>query len=536
MVAKSPFSFLGISGFGQQPHERREIELLAFNQHCRENVGNVANVVYNLGISQSRRTVHARPLHLMRIFVVAFCLAWGTALPNGSNSKLLIEHVTLIDSTGAAAKDNVSVLIEGERIKSIVASDENVTVPSAVHVDGKGRFLIAGLWDMHVHTLFKNRPDSFFSLFLANGVTGVRDMGGDLSLPQIQQLKKELADGSRLGPELFAAGPILEGEHPFWPFSIAVKTDSDARQAVGALVKEKADFVKVYNTLSREAYLAIAASARGNHIPFEGHIPPSVTPMEASDLGQRSIEHLWGIPLYCSANPEQLNRLSAEADSAEDANVARDLYYKINQTILSSYDSKKAQSLFRKFASNRTWQTPTLTVLRSYATIHDAAHQKDARLAYMPNELVAFWGTMGGKPDPRNDEVQERLFDRNVEIVRAMHSAGVPLLAGTDTPNPYTYPGFSLPEELQLLVSAGLSPKEALELATRRAAEFLGADHDFGSVERGKIANLVLLDANPLADIGNTKKVRAVIIRGRMLDRAKLDGLLARVAKKSSRN
>src|SRR5262249_43488495 len=157
-------------------------------------------------------------------------------------------------------------------------------------------------------------------LFLANGVTGVRDMGGDLSLPQIQQLKKELADGSRLGPEVFAAGPILEGEHPFWPFSIAVKNESEGRQTVGGLVKEKADFVRVYNLLSREVDVAIAASAKENRIPFAGHIPPSVTPAEASDFGQRSIEHLWGIPLYCSDNPQQLNRLTAEADKAEDAN------------------------------------------------------------------------------------------------------------------------------------------------------------------------------------------------------------------------
>ncbi|MGB2627434.1 MAG: amidohydrolase family protein [Candidatus Acidiferrum sp.] len=478
----------------------------------------------------------ARLLHLIGISLVALCLASGTARTKGRNSTLIIEHVTLIDSTGAGAKDDVTVLIEGERIKSIVVSGEMVAVPHAIRVDGKGKFLIAGLWDMHVHTLSKNQPDRFFPLFLANGVTGVRDMGGDLPLQQIQRLKEEIADGSRLGPEIFAAGPILEGEHPFWSFSIVVKNKAEARQAVATLVQEKADFVKVYNTLSREAYMATAASAKDNHIPFVGHIPPSVTPAEASDLGQRSIEHLWGIPLYCSAHPEQLNRMSAEADDAEDAKVARDLYYKVNQTILSSYDAKKAYTLFSKFAANQTWQTPTLTVIRSYAAIHDPALQKDARLAYMPDELVAFWKSMGGKPDPRNDAMQQRLFEHDVEIVQAMHSADVPMLAGTDTPNPYTYPGFSLPEELELLVVAGFSPMEVLELATRRAAEFLGVDRDLGSVERGKIANLLLLDANPLTEIGNTKKVRAVIIRGRLLDRTKLDELLASVTKRGSSN
>jgi imidazolonepropionase-like amidohydrolase len=475
-------------------------------------------------------------LRLTGIIAVGLCLAGETPRSNSRNNTLLIEHVTLIDSTGAGVRDDVSVLIEGDRIKSIALSGENVAAPAAIRVEGKGKFLIAGLWDMHVHTLSKNQPERFFPLFLANGVTGVRDMGGDLSLPEIQQLKKEIASGSRLGPEIFAAGPILEGEHPFWPFSIAVKNEGDARRAVSTLVKEKADFVKVYNALSREVYVAIAASAKENHIPFVGHIPPSVTPAEASDLGQRSIEHLWGIPPYCSADQEQLNRMSTEAENAEDAKVARELYYKINQMILSSYDAKKAQALFSKYVDNRTWQTPTLVVLRSYAKIHDPALRKDARLAYMPNELISLWDSMAGKPDPRNDEMQQRLFEHDVEIVWAMHSAGVPMLAGTDTPNPYTYPGFSLPEELQLLVVAGFSPMEALELATRRATEFLGVDRDLGTVEPGKIANLVLLDANPLTDIGNTKKVRAVFIRGRMLDRAKLDGLLARMVKAGSQN
>ena len=217
-----------------------------------------------------------------------------------------------------------------------------------------------------------------------------------------------------------------------------------------------------------------------------------------------------------------------EADDAGDPKVARDLYYKINEMILASYDSSKANSLFAGFLRNRTWQTPTLAVLHSYASIHDPALRQDPRIAYIPDDLLAFWSSMGGQPDPRNDEVQSRLFQHDIAIVKAMHAAHVPLLAGTDTPNPYTYPGFSLHEELQLLVSAGLSPVEALQTATLRAAEFLGIEHLYGSVEEGKVANLVLLDANPLDDIRNTEKIRAVILRGKFLDRPKLDELLAR--------
>lgn len=460
---------------------------------------------------------------LLRLFLM-FC---GPNL-SAQTVSLVVQDVTAIDSTGAVPRPHVSVLIVGDTIKSIVPATRTVPARAGQSVvDGRGKFLIAGLWDMHVHSLSKNQPDRFFPLFIANGVTGIRDMGGDIPLRQIAQIKNEVAEGNRIGPEIFAAGPILEGEHPFWPFSIALKSAEDARRVIPTLVADKADFLKVYNTLSRETYLSIATQAKATHIPFVGHVPDTITPLEASQLGQKSIEHLWGIPNYVSSSPESLSKMKAAADDEENPKTARDLYYKLNEAILASYDSKKANALFGEFAHKGTWQTPTLVVLRSYALIHDPALRKDPRNAYMPIDVLRFWESMSGNPDARNDQIQWRLFDRDTEIVKAMHVAHVPLLAGTDTPNPYTYPGFSLPDELELLVSAGLSPMEALQTATLRAAEFLGVQREFGSVEPGKIANLVLLDANPVEDIRALRRVRAVIVRGHLLNRAKLDDLLA---------
>ena len=467
-----------------------------------------------------------RTLCLLPVSLLVAAVVCGQGTPNPPN-RLLIEHVTLIDSTGSPPTADACILVEGIAIKAIDSCVHIKPSPGVRKVNAKGKFLIAGLWDMHVHALSGNHPDRFFPLFVANGVTGIRDMGGDIPLPQVTQLKKEIATGSRLGPEIFAAGPILEGEHPFWPFSLAVKDQAGADLAVSKLVQEQADFLKVYTTLSREAYLEIAKVANQDHIAFVGHVPDSVTPTEASDLGQKSIEHLWGILRFTAANPEELKNVAADADNAEDPAIARDLYYRVNQAILSTHDSKKADALFAKFVHNHTWQTPTLVVLRSYASIHDPKLRRDPRTGYMPDDLLKFWNSMGGKPDSRNDEIQQRLFGLDIKIVKAIHAAGVPLLAGTDTPNPFTYPGFSLHEELQLLVSAGESPMEALQTATIRAAQFLGVDGVLGSVETGKIANLILLDANPLDDIRNTQRIRAVVLRGRFLDRSSLDSLLA---------
>ena len=444
----------------------------------------------------------------------------------------------MIDFEGSPPRNNLSVLIVNGRIKSISPAADSVRSANLVKkvgiIDATGKYLIAGLWDMHVHSLSKSQPDHFFPLFIANGVTGIRDMGGDIPLPRIAQLKQEIAGGSRLGPEIFAAGPILEGPKPFWPFSIAIKDPSDARQSVSTLTTQGADFLKVYNTLSRDSYLAIAAEAKKIGIPFVGHLPDEITPEEASKLGQKSIEHLWGIPNFLISDTSRLRKMQTDANDSEDPQLARDLFYKINQTILATYDADKASWLFREFVRHQTWQTPTLVVLRSYTLIHDPKLRDDPRMAYVTDDLLNFWNAMGGPPDPRNDEIQMRLFKHNLEIVKAMHAAGVPLLVGTDTPNPYTYPGFSLHDELELLVSAGLSPAEALQTATLRAAQFLGVEHDFGSVQEGKVANLVLLDANPLEDIGNVRKIQAVILRGNFLDRQKLDQLLEYEKKRSS--
>jgi hypothetical protein len=469
-------------------------------------------------------------MKVLSFLVIGLLACWPLVAQSQVSTKrphsLLLEHVTVIDSTGSVPRPNMSVLIEGGKIKSILPSGHSNPADGRLIIDAEGKFLIAGLWDMHVHALSQNYPERFFPLFIANGVTGIRDMGGDIPLSQVAQIKKDVCAGSRLGPEIFAAGPIMEGEHPFWPFSIAVKNPVEARQAATKLENEGADFLKVYNTLSRDAYLAIASQAKASGVPFAGHIPDSVTPAEASLLGQKSIEHLWGIPVYLSSESVRLQSMGTRANDEEDPKVARDLFYKINETILATNDVQKARALYKEFARNQTWQTPTLVVLRSYARIHDPTLRNDPRTAYIPDNLISFWNAMGGQPDPRNDEIQLRLFNYDVAIVKAMSEAKVPLLAGTDTPNPYTYPGFSLHEELELLVSSGLTPMEALQTATLRAAQFLGVSQLFGSVEEGKTANLVLLDASPLEDIRNTKKIRGVILHGQYLDKGKLDVML----------
>lgn len=445
---------------------------------------------------------------------------------------LILTHVTVIDATGSPAKPDLTVLIRDHRI---IAIDRTSALPpnDTEIVDATGKFLIPGLWDMHVHI---GRGDVFFPLYIANGVTGVRDMGGDLEDPsgelsslsaryvQLSLWREAIEKGSLLGPRIVMAGFLIDGFK--WPGNIAATNAEESREAVDVLKRIGVDFIKVKSFLSRDVYLSIAAEAQRQHIMLAGHVPDAVRAAEASDAGQKSIEHLTGIALGCSAAESQLMDEKRQAFAARD----RARYDRIEARAAESFDADVAGTLFRTFVRNGTWQVPTLVELRRNAIgdigarpAQDSA-KDDPRWSYLPVSLRDWWSKSrsGSVPDGGHE-----LFKGQLSLTRKMHSAGVLLMAGTDSPNPSILPGFALHDELKLLVSAGFTPMEALQAATLNSARYLGKEKDLGTIEAGKFADLVLLDANPLEDISNTQKIRAVIVNGRYLGREHLDAMLA---------
>lgn len=446
-------------------------------------------------------------------------------LPPGAHSRpLVFTHVTVIDATGAPARPDMTVIIDGGRITEI---NRQAALPEDAQViNAAGKYLIPGLWDMHVHTPTRE----FVMLYVANGVTGVRDMFSPL--PQINQWRGQILSGALAGPHIIAAGPIVDGPKPIWPGSIAVGNEAEGRKAVQTVKSGGSDFVKVYSQLSRDAYFAIADEAKKQGIAFAGHVPTVVTVAEASDAGQKSVEHLTGITLGCSSAEAELMKEMKEKSEAEPG-AFLPTWVRLQSRSLATYDSARAEALFARLAKNGTWQTPTFTVLRALAFLDDPAFTGDPRMKYMPPFVRSFWNP---KNSPTMKQLtaedfasQKKLFARQLEMVGAMQRAGVGILAGTDTLNPYVFPGFSLHDELGLLVKAGLTPMQALQAATRNPAKYLDKLDSVGTVEKGKLADLVLLDADPLADISNTKKIAAVIVGGRLLDRAALDRMLAEV-------
>jgi imidazolonepropionase-like amidohydrolase len=444
---------------------------------------------------------------------------------------LVFTHVTVIDATGAPAQSDMTVVVREGRIAE-VGNSAAVRAPEGAQViDAMGKFMIPGLWDMHVHWFHRDH----FPLFVANGVTGIRMMWG---MPQHHQWRKEIEQGTLVGPRMEIASAIVDGPKPIWPGSLAVGTDAEGRQAVSRSKQEGADFIKVYSRLPREAYFAIADEAKKLGLPFAGHVPASVTVAEASDAGQKSIEHLTNLLEACSSREEDLRKMGAEAwqNLPEGQSFpSRASLRALTGLMLETFSPDKANALFARLARNHTWQCPTLTVLRNIANLDDPKMHEDPRLKYMPPGLADGW-------NPKNDfrfkdraaedyELGRAVYKKNTELIAPMRRAGVEFLAGTDVLNPYCFPGFSLHDELGLLVQAGLTPMEALQAATLNPARFLGKEKEIGTVEKGKIADLLLLEADPLADIGNTRKIDAVVFGGRMIPKADLQKMLADLAR-----
>jgi hypothetical protein len=435
---------------------------------------------------------------------------------------LIIKNTNVVDVKAGAVIKNMSVVIEGNRIKDIL---KDASKYKGQTVDGTNKYLIPGLWDMHTHNW---TAEQFFPLLLANGVTGIRDMFG--SMDSIHKWRKSIQDGNILGPVIYASGPIVDGPKPVWPGSVAVSKPEQVAAVVDSVKnKLKVDFIKVYSLLPRDVYFKIAEEAKKQGIAFEGHIPNEVYIVEGAKAGQKSQEHL-------------TNLIQESSDSA-------DYFMKVNQKlitdttmrnpviklgiVLRTFNPKKLDAIISDLAKYGSWICPTLTVNRSIGRMRDSSFTSDPRVHYMMPGIAARW-------NPANDfrfkaltdeyfQIHQKILALQLTAIKKMQDAGVKLLAGTDFPNPYCFPGFSLHDELQLMVKAGLTPLQALQTATLNPALFFEITNDYGTVEKGKVANLVLLDKNPLENIDNTRKIESVFINGKMLGKETLQQMMQKL-------
>jgi imidazolonepropionase-like amidohydrolase len=455
-----------------------------------------------------------------------------TSVAVAQSGELAITHVTVINPAVAKPQPDVTIVIHGQHIANVGRAKHVRIPPSAKVIDGTGKFVIPGLWDMHSHFRDAHRD---LKMDIANGVLGTRNMGGVAK--EVFPLRDAIAHSQQLGPKIVACGPIIDGPGS-WSnpqFTLSVNTPDEARAGVVSLKQQGTDCIKVYDGLSRDCYFAILDEAKKLDLPVVGHLPNAISVREASDAGQRSLEH--GIALAGGSTMEGdyiKRRLDQSAFQEAlrtknfaliPAKIARD-----NTMMLDTFSQERADATYRLLAKNNTFITPTLVTERSLTFIDDLNAKPDPRMQYVSAEELQWWkpenGMLTKYRTPEYIAMRKREYAKMLEEVHRAQSLGVHLLAGTDITIPHTYPGFSLHDELKLFVEAGLTPMQALETATTNPSLFLGLSKTWGRVEPGYTANLVLLNADPLADISNVNKIDSVVVSGQRLDRAQLDQLL----------
>ena len=418
-------------------------------------------------------------------------------------------NVTIVDGASPVPRVGQTVVVENRRIVAVGATAATSQPAGAREIDGSGRFLVPGLWDMHVHTDAPGGRD-VLPLYVANGVTGVRDMAGDWTT--LQGFRREIAAGALVGPRIVASGPYIEGGDVPIAHLLATTPD-EAAAAVDSLARLGVDFVKLHSQLEREVYLAAARAARDRGMRVAGHVPRSVGAREAVEAGVTSLEHLLQIPTPCTA--EETRSLAPRFPI---------------QRVLAGCTTEDVAPLFAFLAERDARVVPTLVAQLEVARWPKRDLPGDAFAPYLPDTLQAFVASIFPMPDsipPDADVVGAALFAKRVAIVGMLHEAGVAVLPGTDAPLRNSPPGFGLHAELAYFSDGGMTPWEVLRAATLEPARWLGLADSLGTVEPGRLADLVLLDADPTLDVGNLGRIHAVMADGRLFDAAARDALLA---------
>lgn len=470
-----------------------------------------------------------------RILPVVFAFLAGPGPGLAQPATLAITHVSIVDPALPKMLGDMTVLIAAGTIQTISAAKAARIPPGARIVDGRNKYLIPGLGDMHVHT---TNPKREFPMFVANGVLAVRNMHGRMS--NVFLWRKQTAEGALTGPLLMAAGAFVDGPATTSRSAIVARNAKEAREAVTRLKEAGADFVKAYDGLSRESYFALAEEATRVGLSFTGHVPWDVRILEAVRAGQRSLEHGAALEGGSAAEEEVAKSRAVPTAIAEAIRTngnfpaVLEAIAKAGNKILDGYTETRARAEFSEFARHGTFLTPTLVTLRSITFFDDSSKQPDPLLRFSPQWERDAWKPESGIVIANRTlayiAYRKREYVATEKALVIARGAGVSILAGTDIGSPYVHAGFSLHDELAWLVKAGFTPREALQTATTNAAAFFQLERGVGTMKPGSVASLVLLDANPLQDIQNVKKVHSVILKGRLFPRQELEDLLSEAA------
>jgi hypothetical protein len=444
---------------------------------------------------------------------------------------LVISNPKIIDVENGSILLNHDILIRGNVIVGIVPH-KKIYAKSIKLVDAQNMYAIPGLWDMHVHALYPGFFEISNLLMLANGVTGFRDMWGDMSLADTVKIKMQ--SGEIPFQRFIVAGGLVDGAIAIWPGSQVADSPERGIEIVDSLYKAGSDFIKVYSRLTPETFNAIAKRCKELNIKFAGHVPTKVNLVDASNAGMYSMEHLYGLADVFSDIEDSIRMLTAKIDFArgDPATTAALSADRLNMLLRSKVVPAKVEKVCGVLRANHTWIVPTSVVRRgiSYMDVLDTV--KDERLDYLPYELTDGWKIKNDfrvrNRSEKDWEDAKAFYKKGNDFVTLLHKNNVPMLSGTDFPNPYCFPGYSLHDELQLMNEAGLTPLEVLQTATINPAKYLNKTDSLGTIPPNKYADILLLAENPLTNISNTKKIEGLLVSGKFYNKQDLESLKQR--------
>lgn len=451
------------------------------------------------------------------VFLVIGVLLLGCAQQESTDADIVIEDVNVISMNSEEVQSNRTVLVKGDRITGIVEAGSVNVGEGIQRIDGSGKYLIPGLSEMHAHIPSADAGQDYINdvlfLYLSNGITTIRGMLGE---PSHLKLSEQAAQNEIVSPRIYTAGPGFSGG--------SIESAEQARQRVRDQYKAGYDFLKILPGLSRDEYNAIADEANTVGIEFSGHIPASVNLERAIEAGQTTIDHL-------DKYVEALVADTAETDQIDEPGV---IYFGMH---LSPYvDQNKINEVAQITAEGGTWNVPTQALLE-----HVLGTEPPEELAqrpefqYMPNETVKDWiaskRSITGN-EAYTEELALEYLQLRRDMVKALQENNANLLLGSDAPQIFNVPGFSLHHELRYIVDAGLTPYETLKTGTYNVARYLGDLENMGTIEEGKIADMVLLNANPLEDIENFNSIEGVMYRGNWLGKEDIDQRRKAIAEK----
>ena len=444
---------------------------------------------------------------------------------------LAIRNVTVIDAINPI-RNNQTVLIDQKRIVDIIDSSVALDITATQELDASGQYLIPGLWDFHVHFTFDKRfTDAMAGLFLYHGITNVRDTGGLLEdlLPVVDTLRNA---GSN-APNIWYSGPLLDGKDVVYDgvnfpgLGIANPTPEAARANIAEIHAAGASFLKIYEMVTPEVFAAIVEEAGARNLPIDGHVPLSMRARDVAPLVQ-SLEHLRNYEMDCVSDPE-LWLATRQAELAnvanEPGNVLRSRLHTLQRlTAITSEDAEVCAETTE--ALKATITVPTLRMNSMDLYVPFERDDFDNAMNLIPTSVSEEWRAARDALAASEEPVDTTFAEWSLRRTGELHAAGAPIAAGTDTPIGWSIPGYSLHTELEQYVEVGMTPLEALHSATVKPAEFFGLENEMGQLKAGFLADAVLLSANPMENILNTRGIEAVIHKGKLLSRAQLDQLV----------